>query len=602
MLKKKGFLEEKEAKLLFYQFLRNNTTFATDLITGVQLFPFQHMAIKSMLETDYFLGVWSRGMSKSYTTGIYAVLDAILNQGVETGILSRSFRQSKMIFKKIEDIAAKPEAYLLKQCITHVSKSNDEWVMEIGKSRIRALPLGDGEKLRGFRFHRIIIDEFLLMPERIYNEVIVPFLSVVQNPTQREELYQVESRLIEQGKLTEEDRYQWPNNKLIALSSASFKFEYLYKLYEQYENLIFNPKKNGERTRRCVMQFSYDCAPVQLYDQNLINQAKATMSESQFMREFGAQFTDDSSGYFKISKMALCTVPDGESPSVEVVGKPEDEYIVAVDPSWSETESSDDFAIQVLKLNQEKQISTLVHSYALSGSSLKDHIKYFLYILKNFNVIAVCMDYNGGVQFMNSCNESELFKSESINLKQIVTEFEKPEDYAQNLVMAKNEYNKSDYKYVFLRKPTSSWIRTANELLQANFDHRRIFFGSRAIDNNFRAQTKKKIGILNMKFSNTADSDKQNEEAKMIDFVEHLTDMILLTKTECALIQITTTAQGTQSFDLPPNLRRKTGPDKPRKDSYSALVLGNWLAKIYYDMNNTEVEEVAATFTPMFIN
>ena len=88
----------------------------------------------------------------------------------------------------------------------------------------------------------------------------------------------------------------------------------------------------------------------------------------------------------------------------------------------------------------------------------------------------------------------------------------------------------------------------------------------------------------------------------MIDFVEHLTDMILLTKTECALIQITTTAQGTQSFDLPPNLRRKTGPDKPRKDSYSALVLGNWLAKIYYDMNNTEVEEVAATFTPMFIN
>lgn len=601
LLKKKGFLEEKEAKLLFYQFLRNNVTFSTDLITGVQLFPFQHMAIKSMLESDYFLGVWSRGMSKSYTTGIYAVLDAILNQGVETGILSRSFRQSKMIFKKIEDIAAKPEAYLLKQCITHVSKSNDEWVMEIGKSRIRALPLGDGEKLRGFRFHRIIIDEFLLMPERIYNEVIVPFLSVVQNPTQREELYQIENRLIEQGKLSEEDRYQWPNNKLIALSSASFKFEYLYKLYEQYENLIFNPK-NNERTRRCVMQFSYDCAPVQLYDQNLINQAKATMSESQFMREFGAQFTDDSSGYFKISKMALCTVPDGESPSVEVVGKPEDEYIVAVDPSWSETESSDDFAIQVLKLNPEKQITTLVHSYALSGSSLKDHIKYFLYILKNFNVVSVCMDYNGGVQFMNSCNESELFKSEGINLKQIITEFEKPEDYSQNLVMAKNEYNKSNHKYVFLRKPTSSWIRTANELLQANFDHRRIFFGSRAIDQNFRVQTKKKIGILQMKFSNMADSDKQNEEAKMIDFVEHLTDMILLTKTECALIQITTTTQGTQSFDLPSNLKRKTGPDKPRKDSYSALVLGNWLAKIYYDMNNTKVEEVPATFTPMFIN
>jgi hypothetical protein len=211
------------------------------------------------------------------------------------------------------------------------------------------------------------------------------------------------------------------------------------------------------------------------------------------------------------------------------------------------------------------------------------------------------MDYNGGVQFMNSCNESELFKSANINLKPMVTEFEKPEDYQQNLLTAKAEYNKSDFRYVFLRKPTSSWIRLANELLQANFDHRRVFFGSRAIDDNFRSQTKKKVGIQQLKFSNALDSEKQNEEARMIDFVEHLSDMILLTKTECALIQITTSAQGMQNFDLPANLKRKSGPDKPRKDSYSALVLGNWLCKIYYDMQNTHVEDVMQTFEPMFI-
>ena len=597
---KSGFLDEREAKLLFYQFLRNNVTFTTDLITGVKLFPFQHMAVKSMLESDYFLGVWSRGMSKSYTTGIFAILDAILNQGIEIGIMSRSFRQSKMIFKKIEDIAAKPEAYLLKQCITHVSKNNDEWLMEIGKSRIRALPLGDGEKLRGFRFHRIIIDEFLLMPERIYNEVIVPFLSVVQNPTQREELYNLETQLIEKGEMKEEDRYIWPNNKLIALSSASFKFQYLYKLYEQYDNLIHNPKPT-DSSKRCLMQFSYDCAPMQLYDQNLINQAKSTMSESQFQREFGAQFTDDSSGYFKISKMALCTVPDGEMPSVEVVGNPEDEYVIAVDPSWSETEGSDDFAIQVIKVNYEKQMGTLVHSYALAGASLKDHIKYFLYILKNFNVIAICMDYNGGVQFMNSCNESELFKDEKIELKSVATEFERPEEYQANLYSAKSEYNKTDYRTVFMRKPTSSWIRQANELLQANFDHRRIYFASRAMDDHYKSQINKRIGIENLKFSNVSDLDKADVGARMIDFIEHLSDMIFLTKTECALIQITTSAQGMQNFDLPANLKRKSGPDKPRKDSYSALVLGNWMTKIIIDMRTVTVEDNTETFTPMFI-
>ena len=111
-------------------------------------------------------------------------------------------------------------------------------LMQIGTSNIRALPLGDGSKLRGFRFHRIIIDEFLLMPERIYNEVIVPFLSVVENPQQQQKIFDLETRLIAQGKMKEEDRYVWPNNKLIMLSSASYKFEYLYKVYESFQNLI----------------------------------------------------------------------------------------------------------------------------------------------------------------------------------------------------------------------------------------------------------------------------------------------------------------------------------------------------------------------------
>ena len=596
-----GFLEEHEAKIALYEFLRGNVSFAADLIFGIKLFPFQHMAVKSMFETDYFLGVWSRGMSKSFSTGIYAALDAILNQGVEIGILSKSFRQSKMIFKKIEDIAAKPEAAFFKQCITKVSKSNDEWLMEIGQSRIRALPLGDGEKLRGFRFQRIIIDEFLLMPERIYNEVIVPFLSVVENPTQRQELYGLETMLIEQGKMNEEDRFVWPNNKLIALSSASYKFEYLYKLYNQFEFLITQENKRDKATR-CIMQFSYDCAPSQLYDQNLVNQAKATMSQSQFDREFGAVFTDDSSGYFKTSKMALCTIPEGDYPSVEIKGDPDSKYILAFDPSWSQTESSDDFAIQILKLHEDEQKATVVHSYALSGTSLKYHIIYFEYCLDNFNIVSIVGDYNGGVQFIQACNESEIFQSKDKKLKTIDVPFDNPEEYQSDLRKFRMEYNHSDNKIVYLRKPTSKWIRQANELLQANFEHRRIFFASRAIDEAYNKQRNKSIPIEKLRFLRAEEDMKQAPSAKMIDFIEHQADMLDLTKNECALIQITTTSQGTQTFDLPPNLRRQTGPDKARKDSYSALVLGNWMAKIHFDSNDKTIDDVFETFTPMFIN
>jgi len=602
-----GFLEEKEAKILFYKFLRENTTFAVDLLMGIKLFPFQHMAVKAMFQTDYFMGVWSRGMSKSFTTGIYAMLEAVLNQGVEIGILSKSFRQAKMIFKKIEDIAAKPEAALFAQCITKKTKSNDEWLMEIGRSRIRALPLGDGEKLRGFRFHRIIIDEFALMPERIYNEVIIPFLSVVENPTQREDLYNLETKMIEQGKMTEEERYVWTNNKLIALSSASYKFEYMYKLYTQFENLIYN-QAEGDTSHRAIMKFSYDCAPKQLYDQNLLNQAKSSMSQSQFDREFGAVFTDDSSGYFKISKMAECTIPDGEHPSVEVSGEAGAEYLVSFDPSWAESESSDDFAIQVFKLNSEKQTGTVVHGYALAGANMKEHIKYFSYILQAFNVVMVIGDYAGGVQFLSACNESEIFKKDNLKLKTIEVDFEKPEAYNADLQKARNEYNKTEKKICYLRKPTSNWIRQANELLQSNFDHKRIFFGSRAIDDAYQTQRRKQIPIENLKYLKGSEmlSGKMTKEAKMIDFVEHhvehQSDMLELIKVECALIQITTTTQGTQTFDLPPNLRRQSGRDKARKDSYSALVLGNWMIKRYFDIMNFKPQEIEVTFTPMFIN
>ena len=554
-----------------------------------------------MMESDYFLGIWSRGMSKSFSTAIFALLDAILHQGVQIGILSKSFRQSKMIFKKIEEISKSPKATFFAQCITRTSKMNDEWVMEIGRSSIRALPLGDGEKLRGFRVQRMIIDELLLMPEKIYNEVIMPFLSVVDNPTERQEVYDLETELIERGKLKESERRKWPNNKIIGLSSASYKFEYLYKLYQQYENLILNEnlQDGGHRT---IMHFSYDCAPEQLYDQNLISQSKATMSESQFDREFGAIFTDDSSGYFKVSKMAACTIPDGEGQSVEVIGNPEDEYIIAFDPSWSESESSDDFAILLIKLNKDTRKGTVVHSYALSGANLKTHIKYMAYTLTHFNVVAVVGDYNGGVQFMNSCNESGIFKKLNLKLETIDAELDKAQDYEKNIRKLKNQYNRSNRRFVFLRKPSSSWIRFANESLQAAFDHKKIFFAGAAMDDDYNIQRKSKIPLKDLKFLNNDPTEKANIGARMIDFVEHQKDMMDLIKVQCALVHVTTSVQGTQSFDLPPNLRRQKGADKARKDSYSALLLGNWMMGVYYDMEAHEGKEQLTTFTPMFIS
>ena len=119
------------------------------------------------------------------------------------------------------------------------------------------------------------------------------------------------------------------------------------------------------------------------------------------------------------------------------------------------------------------------------------------------------------------------------------------------------------------------------------------------MDENYSLQKSKKIPIKEIKFSKY--EDEKNVGAKIIDFIEHQKDMLDLTKAECALINVSTSAGGTQSFDLPANLKRQKGADRPRKDSYSALVLGNWGMNIYYDMMEIPEQENYG-FTPMFIN
>tara|TARA_R110000824_G_scaffold143979_2_gene311769 strand:- start:11073 stop:12965 length:1893 start_codon:yes stop_codon:yes gene_type:complete len=603
-----GGIKEEDARYYLYKFLRNNISFTSEMFLGVKLFPFQAMAIKGMMVSDYSMFVFSRGMSKTFSTAIYVLLECLLNPQANIGVIAGSFRQSKQIFQKMEDILCKPEASLLKECGFKITKGTDQWTLKLGGGRAIALPLANGERLRGFRFNRIVLDEFLTIPEKIFNEVIIPFLGVVDNPIEREEIYNLESKLIDKDEMKEKDRYVWPNNKLIILSSPSFKFEYMYKLYKKYEDLIqgLTIKEGDDEddfkddAYRLIMQLSYDCAPPRLYDQNLLKQAKATMSEMQFKREFGAQFIDESDGYFRLSKMAACTIPDGESPAVEIVGNPSDEYLLSFDPNWAGNTNADHFAMHVFKVDRDSQKVCLVHSYAIAGVSLKQHMQYLLYLIQHFNIIGMCGDYNGGVQFINSCNESAIFKNENIEIGVVDVDLEKPENWHSDILSFKRQYNIKAKKYCILRKPTANWNRNANEMLQAAIDHKRILFASRAIDSHFDEQRKKNIPIDKLKWDMKMLGSSKG--ALMIDFIDHQKSIVELTKAECANIEVIANPQGSQSFNLPQNLRRQKGPHRARKDSYSALVLGNWFAKVFFDSENATAEkQVESTFVPFAI-
>lgn len=591
-----GFLEEKDAKLWLEKFFRENLTFLSKILTGVELLEFQSMMVRAMFDVDYFLAICSRGSGKSFICAIFLILYASLHQGIKIGIIANSFRQARLLMQKILDLRLDPKAKFLRQMITDkdISLKNDEWVIRIGRSQLVALPTGDGSKLRGFRFKVMVIDELLLLSNKLINEVIRPFLSTNTDVTERKKVREAEDILIAQGKMKEEDKYVWGNNKLIGLSSASYSFEYLKTMYDEYEKAIFENRKDD--AKYAIFHIAYDCLPAELYDQALIASAKAQMSESQFGREFGSRFSDDSSGYFKMSKMKDCTYLDGEGQCVEAVGEIGAEYILSGDISWSESDGSDDFVFQVIKYFKETGVGVLVHSYALPGTAMKEHIKYFHFLLKNFNIKFIIFDYAGGVQFLSASNESELFKSDKIEIKTIDVDVEDSTQYNQDIQSIRNLHNLEEKRICIQRKPSSNFIRQGNELLQAAIDHKKIMFASAASDDEFERQIKLPIPVKELKFLR----DNATLTPSTVDFVENLKDNIEATKTQCALIEVTSTPQGTQSFDLPLNLKRQRGANKARRDSYTALMLGNWGVSIYRDMNNLPAETIQTTFTPFF--
>ena len=569
----------------------------------------------------------------SWTTGVFAFLYAIFEPEAKIAIISRSFRQSREIFKKIEEIMIKPEGQLLAECLGSRPKHlADEWSMKIGKSEIKALPLGDGEKLRGFRFNCLIVDELLLMPDRVMNEIIMPFLSTHKDPKRLYDIRQAENSLIEKGEMKEGERYQFKKNKMIGLSSASYKFEPLYKTYQDYIKKIVSGTEDGRELNEdksnqvkgsyAVLQFSYDYAKLRcegLYDEALVEKAKSEMSPQQYEREFGAQFSNESGGFFNMLAMNTCSVPYGEYPTTEIKGEDGAKYILAIDPAWAENDSSDFFAMTLIKVLENGRYR-LVNCYAVAGGKFKDHAEYLRYILSNFNVVFVMIDNAGGPTFLQFVNQYKWFKSRPLEaIPREEADFSDIVDYQRQLQKAKGLYNREINKIVYFQHFNSDWIRRANELLQGNIGHKRIVFASPAqgIETEYKKQRDQtKIDNLkDLKFIGSVVNDKKNKldeaeeinktidqldeglsqdkrlQAKQIDLLERQGFLLELTKTQCALIQIKASDSGVQTFTLPHHLKNQTGPNKTRRDLYTSLLIANWASKCYHDMIAAPQEE-----------
>ena len=584
-----GELEDKEARITLAKFLRSNLGIATELISGIKLAPFQEITLKAFFNRNFSMCVWGRGCGKTFIAAIYCFLQCIFEPRTKILIAGPTFRTARFIFNNLETIVESKGAKLLAQAFGARSKRNDQYEWKINGGSITAIPLS-GEKIRGFRANILVLDEFLLLPEEIIRNVLMPFLVAPQDIAERIKIREIEDELIKKGKMKESQRITFENNsKMIALSSASYTFENLYKVYKEWSERI-NSKEVGE-SKYFISQMGYESLPKEMIDSTIIEEAQSDSSSlSSFQREYCAQFTDGSDSYFSAKKMHECTIPNGEEPSMKIIGTSGSRYILGIDPSFSNSPTSDYFAMSVMEIDDESKQGTLVHCYAVAGGNLKDHINYLFYLIENFDIIMIIID-NAGYQFLDSANESEKFLKANINLKFFDFNTDKEgEEYNREIKRARRGYNLQENKICVKQLFSTSFIRRSNEQLQADIDHKRIWFGSRITAD----------GPIFNKVSAQRVPLKATGHETILDLIEFQDDFVYQTKKQCSLIEVKTTSKGTQSFDLPQHLRRSTSPNKARKDNYTTLMLGNWAVKRYYDMMNIE-EETEATFSPILI-
>jgi hypothetical protein len=560
------------------------------LISGLKLAPFQEITLRGMMEGNFSMCVWGRGCGKTFIASVFCFLQCIFNPGTKILVAGPTFRTARFIFENLERLVDSEGATLLMQCFGAKSKRNDQFQWQINGGTITAIPL-NGEKIRGFRANVLLLDEYLLLPEDLINTVLMPFLVAPQNMKERIEIREMEDDLIKKELMTEEDRMVFENDsKMIALSSASYTFENLYKTYKEWLNKIYG--KELSDSRYFISQMGYEALPEHMIDHSIIEAAQdGGTSNASFQREYCAMFTDGSDSYFSAIKMHQCTIPDGENPTTLITGRPDTKYVVGIDPNMSDSPSADYFGIAVMEVDEEKETSTLVHNYAGLGN-LSKHVKYLKYILEHFNPDLISIDNAGADMFIEAANSSKLFIDHKINLKTIEFDSNKEGiDYIKQVRDFKRAHNKEDGRVVFNQVFSSDWIRKSNELLQANMDYKKIWFASRATANNseFDRQVMSKVKLSDI------------NEKNLGEFVETQDNLVYQVKKQCALVEVKTTARGTQTFDLPQHLKRNNSATRARKDNYTALLLANWAVKCYFDMRNYKLENSAPTFVPRMV-
>jgi hypothetical protein len=578
----------------------------------LKLQPFQMVLLDGLWTKKFPMMLASRGAGKTFILALYCILRAMLMPGSKIVIVGAGFRQAKLVFKYIEELYnASP---LIQEAVGAGERpkyGSDAATLQVGLSSITAIPIGDGDKIRGLRATILIADEFAAIPEEIFDIVIAPFTAVHANPAERAEIMKFIRKLQELG--TSEHivnlirKTQGFGNQIILSGTPSHKQNHFYKRYCVYKMFIESSgdpqkikraleeralhttgrvdtidKKDVESMSRIwdqyvIYQVPYNGLPEGFLDEDQIRSDRAAFPKYRFEMEYEAKFPDDSHGFIRrswIERATPHTNVSGFSVPVELYGDPRATYVMGIDPA----RHNDNIAIVVLKLTDHGK--EFVFCDAWEKTQFHVTANKIREVCRRFNVQYIAMDQGGGG---DAVYEWLCKKQDGVEDNELIWVIpDQIEKFGQKSDLA------APGRKILEIVNFTAWSSSAAHALAAAIEQCNLLFPYKAFSDEAFNQYMRHFSVDHISESIKIKLQEDlwgvdDWEAELINgkpklgVMQHIDECINET---CAIVR-EVSPKGAESFELPSLSEQPEGLDMRRRDRWSALMLANYAAKVY---------------------
>jgi hypothetical protein len=258
-------------------------------------------------QEEVFKNVWTKrisvitahtGWGRTFSIAHLALLNAWLLPGRRIGCFSPSWGQSKLIYDEIMKIL--PNAPIIEAAIDEIYWDTSTWRIRFHASKsynpsvIQSFSVSDASRIKGARYHTILIDEAANIPEEVFSAVIRPMNAVHTDPVSAMRLSKekdlvmnlVYLPVIKKFNILDDmdQHYKMSTvpNQLVLFTTAYYTFNWLYKLIKLYE-----------QSDDCyVGSFPLSSTPLGFVDMMQVTDAKRDMPADRFAMKYSARWVD----------------------------------------------------------------------------------------------------------------------------------------------------------------------------------------------------------------------------------------------------------------------------------------------------------------------